>query len=78
VTREELLALPVSVDLVPTAARAIGVGRTVAYEMARNGTFPVPVLKLGTRYRVVTADLRRLLGVDLESKTADPSGPAAA
>jgi hypothetical protein len=33
-TRAELLALPVVVD-VPTAARALGLGRSTAYELAR-------------------------------------------
>ena len=60
--RGELLALPVSVDLL-TAGRALGVGRTTAYELARRGEFPTPVLRLGTRYRVNRADLLRALGV---------------
>jgi predicted DNA-binding transcriptional regulator AlpA len=59
--RAELLSLPVSVDL-PTAARAIGVGRTLAYAMAKRGEFPVRVLRLGASYRVPRADLLRFLG----------------
>lgn len=39
-TRAELLALPVTVD-VPTAARALGLGRSTAYELARRDEFPV-------------------------------------
>lgn len=63
-TIEELDALPVSVDLV-TAGRALGLGRTKAHELVRAGTFPVPVLRLGRRYRVMRADLRRVvLGED--------------
>jgi hypothetical protein len=60
-TRAELLALPVSVDLL-VAARALGLGRTFAYELARSGDFPVRVLRLGNRYRVARADLLRALG----------------
>jgi len=60
-TRAELLALPVSVDLDVTA-RAIGLGRTRAYEMAKRGEFPVRLLRLGVRYRVARADLLRYLG----------------
>jgi hypothetical protein len=37
--KDELLALPVSVDLT-TAGRAFGLGRTRAYELARAGQFP--------------------------------------
>jgi hypothetical protein len=60
-SRTELLALPVSVDLA-TAARALGIGRTVAYELAKLGEFPVRLLKVGARYRVTRADLLRELG----------------
>jgi hypothetical protein len=59
--RAELLALPVSFDLV-TAARALHLGRTKAHELARRGEFPVRVLRLGNRYRVTRADLLRFLG----------------
>lgn len=62
-SRGELLRLPVSVDIV-AAGRACGVGRTLAYDMARRGVFPVRVLKLGNRYRVARADLLRYLGED--------------
>jgi excisionase family DNA binding protein len=62
VNREELLALPATVDLV-TAARALGIGRTMAYQLARAGELPVPVLRLGARYRVPTAALLGALGV---------------
>lgn len=60
-TRGELRALPVSVDLV-TAGRAFGIGRTKSHELARTGRFPVRVLRLGARYRVTRADLLRALG----------------
>lgn len=61
-TQEELLGLPVAVDLV-TAGRALGCGRTQTYELARSGDLPVPVLRLGNRYRVNRADLLRALGI---------------
>lgn len=60
-SRDELLRLPVTVDIV-TAGKAIGIGRSGAYEMASTGTFPVRVLRLGTKYRVPRADLLRYLG----------------
>lgn len=70
-TRAELLSLPVTVDL-PLAARAVGMGRTLAYDMAKRGEFPVRVLKLGNRYRVARADLLRYLG-----EVDGPAGAAA-
>ncbi|TDC86314.1 hypothetical protein E1285_23690 [Actinomadura sp. 7K507] len=60
-SREELLALPTTTNI-ETAARAIGLGRTRAYELARTGEFPCKVIRVGASYRVVTADLCRLLG----------------
>ncbi|MCZ4510750.1 hypothetical protein O3Q52_21675 [Streptomyces sp. ActVer] len=61
-SREELLALPVSVDL-ETGNRALGLGRSKGYELAKRGEYPCKVLRLGNAYRVVTADLLDLLGL---------------
>ncbi|WUA62501.1 hypothetical protein OG965_16645 [Streptomyces sp. NBC_00224] len=60
-SRAELLELPVVIDLV-TAARALGIGRTRAFELARRGEFPVPVLRVGATWRVPTAPLLATLG----------------
>lgn len=62
-TREELLALPVTVD-VATAARALGLGRSTGYELARSGEFPCRILRIRSSYRVPTAELLKLLGID--------------
>ncbi|OKH90424.1 hypothetical protein [Streptomyces uncialis] len=61
-SREELLALPVAVDL-DTSNRALGLGRSKGYELAKRGAYPCKVLRLGNAYRVVTADLLSLLGL---------------
>ncbi|MFF7340777.1 hypothetical protein ACFZAT_26060 [Streptomyces sp. NPDC008163] len=61
-SREELLGLPVAVDL-DTGNRALGLGRSKGYELARRGQYPCKVLRLGSAYRVVTADLLTLLGL---------------
>jgi hypothetical protein len=67
-TMEELLALPVSVNL-PTAARALGIGKNKAYEMAATGALtdggemPCPVRRLRNEYRVTRPDLFRALGL---------------
>jgi predicted DNA-binding transcriptional regulator AlpA len=60
----ELLAMPVMVDI-GTAARALGLGRSTGYELARRNEFPCRVLHVGSSYRVPTADLLRVLGIDL-------------
>jgi excisionase family DNA binding protein len=62
-TRAEILALPVVID-VTTAARALGLGRSTAYELARRDDFPCRVIRVGSSYRIPTADLLRVLGID--------------
>jgi hypothetical protein len=61
-TAEELLALPVVVNL-ETANRALGIGRSTGYALARAGEYPVKVLRVGNAYRVPTAELLKLLGL---------------
>ncbi|MEE1776442.1 hypothetical protein AB0I87_03425 [Streptomyces sp. NPDC049952] len=61
-TRGELLELPAAVDL-ETGNRALGLGRSKGYELAKRGQYPCKVLRLGNAYRVVTADLLALLGL---------------
>ncbi|MEV6646028.1 DNA-binding protein [Amycolatopsis sp. NPDC051371] len=59
-TLEEIRQWPATVDVV-TAGRPLGLGRNGAYDAVKTGTFPVRVLKIGTRYRVVTSELIALL-----------------
>ncbi|MFE2179315.1 DNA-binding protein [Streptomyces asiaticus] len=61
---EELLALPATVN-VTTAGRALGIGRDKAYELIRSGRFPVRTLTLGGTIRVPTAELWKILGVEV-------------
>jgi predicted DNA-binding transcriptional regulator AlpA len=63
-TLAELLAMPVMVDIT-TASRALGLGRSTGYELARRGEFPCRVLHVGSSYRVPTAELLHTLGIDL-------------
>jgi excisionase family DNA binding protein len=72
----ELLSLPVTVS-VGTAARALGLGRSTAYELARCGEFPCRVLRVGHSYRVPTAELLRVLGIDPDKPPwTPPTRPA--
>lgn len=58
----DLDTLPTVVNIT-TAARALGLSRTYAYELAKRGDFPCRIIRIGTTYRVPTAELRKLLGV---------------
>jgi hypothetical protein len=59
-TLDELRKLPPVVD-VATAAAALGVGRSTAYDAIARGEFPAKVIVVGCRLRVVTASLIGLL-----------------
>lgn len=62
-TRSELLELPAMIPLWPTAGRAFALGRSQTYTLAAANRFPVPVLRLGNAWKVVTADVWRALGI---------------
>jgi predicted DNA-binding transcriptional regulator AlpA len=57
----DLSQLPPTLDLVD-AARLLGIGRTLAYEMVREATWPTPIVRAGRRIRVPTIPLLQLLG----------------
>jgi helix-turn-helix protein len=46
---------------VETAAEILDIGRTKAYELAKSGEFPVPVLRIGIRYVVPIPPILALL-----------------
>jgi len=62
-TLEAVRGLGMTTD-VATAASILGFGRTKAYELAKNGQFPVQTLRIGRRYVVPVSAILRLLGVD--------------
>lgn len=66
---EELLALPVTVDVV-TAGRAFGLGQEKSYELANAGEFPCRLQKIGKRWLATKADLFASLGLELPNPTA--------
>lgn len=65
VTRAEIEEQGVSTT-VPFAGRALGMAKDRAYDLARTGELApgVPVIRVGDRYVVPTAPLRRVLGLD--------------
>lgn len=69
-TLAEIAGLPAVTDLV-TAGRALGIGRTRAYELARAGQFPCPVIRSGRIWLVPTAGLLAVLGLPVPA----PSPP---
>ncbi|GAB3670163.1 hypothetical protein GCM10027589_38630 [Actinocorallia lasiicapitis] len=69
----EVCALPVVVDVV-TAGRALGLGRTKAYGLARAGEFPCRVIRSGKAYVVPTSELLCLLGLSAVAERPSVEG----
>ena len=74
-TLAEIAELPAVTGLV-TAGRALGLGRTKAYELARAGQFPCPVIRVGSSWLVPSAGLLAVLGLPVPGAQAGPSRPA--
>jgi hypothetical protein len=73
---DELLSLPVSVDLT-TAGRAFGLGRTKAFELARQDRFPVRIICVGQKYRVPRSAIFEALGISSAEAVGGETQPAA-
>lgn len=61
-TLKDVDALGVQTDL-RTAARVLGIGKSMAYQLADQGKFPCRVVRIGSRWVVPTAGLRDVLGL---------------
>lgn len=75
-TDDELRALPVSVDLA-RAGRAFGLGRTKAFELAKQGRFPCRVIRVGEKYRVPRSAIFEALGINPARAVSSEPQPAA-
>jgi hypothetical protein len=73
-TLAEIGELPAVTDVV-TAGRALGLGRTKSYELARAGQFPCPVIRAGKAWLVPVAGLLAVLG--LPTLGGSPAGAGA-
>jgi len=73
-TEDRIRALGTLTDLV-TAGSVLGIGRSTSHQLARDGRFPVPVLRYGHRYQVPVAGLLHLLGLtEHNDHRPDPAG----
>ncbi|MGH8963383.1 MAG: helix-turn-helix domain-containing protein [Jatrophihabitantaceae bacterium] len=68
-TEEIVMQLPPTISptglppmlTVPQAARVLGIGRTLAYELVRTHAWPTPVIRAGRLIKIPTAPLLELL-----------------
>jgi predicted DNA-binding transcriptional regulator AlpA len=67
---------PIAVDLL-TAARMLGIGRTMAYRLVREGQWPTPLLRIGKLIRVPMDPLRELLHLRGSKTRCTASAPYA-
>ena len=74
--RNELDELPPVLD-VPTAAKVLGIGRSLAYELVRRGEWPTTVLHVGKLIKIPTEPLVRLLGAAPEPSSDAGPGESA-
>jgi len=49
---------------IESAASILGIGRTKAYALAKDGDFPIKLIRIGRRYLVPTQALLDLLAVE--------------
>ena len=54
-----------TIPLWPDAGQAYGTGKSLTYELAARGEFP-GAIRVGRKYVVATAELRRKLGLDVK------------
>lgn len=64
---DELLRLPPIINI-ETAGRALGLGRSISYQLAAQGEFPVTVIRGKNALRVPTAEVYKLLGIPIEER----------
>ncbi|KAB1943434.1 helix-turn-helix domain-containing protein [Micromonospora sp. ALFpr18c] len=62
-TPDAVRALGVTTD-VETAGAILGIGRSKAYALAKQGQFPVRILRVGRSYVVPVPAILQLLGLD--------------
>jgi hypothetical protein len=55
-TMDKVKALGMTTDL-ETAATILGIGRTLAFELAKTNQFPIRILRLGRRTRISVPEL---------------------
>ncbi len=53
-------ALPAVLD-VPQAARLLGIGRTLAYELIRTNQWPTPVIRMGRLIKIALLNIIELM-----------------
>lgn len=67
----EVRDLPPLFPVWPTLGQILQTGRTATFQMARDGTAPVPIVKVGRLLRVRKVDTLAFLGLTEDSSNGD-------
>jgi hypothetical protein len=62
-------SLPAVLD-VPEAARLLGIGRTLAYELVRTNQWPTPIIRVGRLIKIPSGPLLELVSTGYMSPAA--------
>ena len=73
-TAERIRALGPTTD-VATAADIFGIGRSTAYDLIRDGKFPLPLLRFGAKKRVPVAAILHALHLDTNTPASSADTP---
>jgi hypothetical protein len=73
-TEETVQSLGMTTDI-ETAAQILGIGRTTAYALAKAGTFPARVIRVGRCYKVSVPALLILLAAGPPDPTPHAATP---
>jgi len=73
--RTELDELPPVLD-VPTAAKVLGIGRSLAYDLVRRGEWPTTVLHIGKLIKIPSGPLLALVDAPGTRRTEGQGGAA--
>lgn len=69
-TTDTPAAAPAATLSIPDAGRVLGIGKSLAYDLARRDEFPVRILRLGQRMRVSRVELDRYLAGEVAADDA--------
>lgn len=70
--RQELLEQGPTMSI-RASNKAFGISSTLGYTLVKRGEYPARVLRLGSTYRVITADVLEALGMNDDAASAAAS-----
>ena len=73
-TADRIRALGLTTDIA-TAADIFGIGRSTAYDLIRDGNFPLPLVRFGSKTRIPVAAILHALRLPSDAPAVPPPEP---